>query len=88
MTTWRRNAAETRPSSASSSHESRLSVEEPDLGRAIDETKRLQRDWHTTVPARQKDENRLWQRFRAACDAVFARRQAQQEAQPPSLPRT
>lgn len=55
-------------------------VEEPDLGRAIDETKRLQRQWHTSVSARQKDENRLWQRFRAACDAVFARRQAQQEA--------
>ncbi len=55
-------------------------IEEPDLGRAIDETKRLQRDWYTSVPARQKEENRLWQRFRAACDAVFARRQAQQEA--------
>lgn len=55
-------------------------VEEPDLGRAIDETKRLQREWHTSVSARQKDENRLWQRFRAACDAVFARRQEQQEA--------
>jgi DNA repair protein SbcC/Rad50 len=55
-------------------------VEEPDLGRAIDETKRLQREWHTSVSARQKDENRLWQRFRAACDAVFARRQEQQDA--------
>jgi len=55
-------------------------VEEPDLGHAIDETKRLQREWHTSVPARQKDEHRLWQRFRAACDAVFARRQARQEA--------
>jgi hypothetical protein len=55
-------------------------AEEPDLGRAIDETKRLQREWHTTVPARQKEENRHWQRFRAACDAVFARRQEQQAA--------
>lgn len=55
-------------------------VGEPELGRAIEETKRLQREWHTSVPARQKDENRLWQRFRAACDAVFARREAQQEA--------
>lgn len=60
-------------------------AEEPDLGRAIDDTKRLQREWHTTVPARQKDENRLWQRFRAACDAVFARRREQQEAQTAKL---
>jgi hypothetical protein len=55
-------------------------TEEPDLGRAMDETKRLQREWHTTVPARQKEENRIWQRFRDACDAVFARRREEQEA--------
>lgn len=53
---------------------------EPDLGRAIEETKRLQRQWHTTVAARQGEENRLWQRFRAACDALFARRKEQHEA--------
>ena len=56
-------------------------AEEPDLGRAIEETKRLQRQWHTTVAARQKEENRLWQRFRDASDVVFARRREQQEAQ-------
>ena len=50
-------------------------VEDTDLPHAIDETKRLQREWHTTVPARQGEENRLWKRFRQACDAVFARRQ-------------
>jgi hypothetical protein len=55
-------------------------TEAPDLERAIEETKRLQRQWHTTVAARQKDENKLWQRFRAACDAVFARRRQQHEA--------
>jgi hypothetical protein len=56
-------------------------AEEADLDRAIEETKRLQRHWHTTVAARQKDENKLWQRFRAACDAVFARRRQAHEAQ-------
>ncbi len=56
-------------------------VEEPDLEGAMEQTKHLQRDWHTTVPGRQRDENRLWTRFRAACDAVFARRRSQQEAQ-------
>jgi hypothetical protein len=55
-------------------------VQESDLDRAIEETKRLQRQWSTSVPARQKEENRLWQRFRAASDAVFARRKEQQEA--------
>ncbi len=32
------------------------------------------------MPARQKDENRLWQNFRAACDAVFERRAALHQA--------
>ncbi len=55
-------------------------VEEPNLDQAMEETKRLQREWHTTVSARQKDENRLWERLRAASDAVFGRRRQQQEA--------
>ncbi|NEV62409.1 DUF349 domain-containing protein [Thiorhodococcus minor] len=55
-------------------------VDLPDLDAAIEQTKAIQREWHTTVPARQKDENKLWQRFRAACDAVFARRAALQQA--------
>lgn len=53
----------------------------PDLDSAIEQTKVLQREWRTTVPARQKDENRLWQSFRAACDAVFERRAALYQAQ-------
>lgn len=55
-------------------------ADEPDLGRAIEETKRLQRQWHTTVAARKSEENQLWQRFRAACDVLFARRSEHQEA--------
>jgi len=51
-------------------------AEEPDLRNAIEETKRLQQQWHTTVAARQKEENRLWRQFRAACDRVFERRKA------------
>lgn len=51
-----------------------------DLEAAIEEIKSLQRQWHTTVPARQREENRLWQDFRAACDAVFERRSALQQA--------
>jgi hypothetical protein len=55
-------------------------IDEPDLDAAIEQTKALQREWHTTVPARHKDENRLWQTFRAACDAVFERRAALHQA--------
>ncbi len=55
-------------------------VEEPDLEAAIERAKTLQREWHTTVPARHKDENKLWLTFRAACDAIFERRAALHQA--------
>jgi DNA repair protein SbcC/Rad50 len=55
-------------------------LDEPDLDAAIERTKALQREWHTTVPARHKDENKLWQTFRAACDAIFERRAAIHQA--------
>jgi len=55
-------------------------ADEPDLRRAIDAAKGLQQQWHTTVAGRQRDENALWKAFRSASDAVFARRQAEQEA--------
>lgn len=55
-------------------------VDAPDLGAAIDEVKSLQRQWQTTVPARQRDEHRLWSELRAACDAVFERRAAAHQA--------
>ncbi len=55
-------------------------VQLEDLHQAIEETKRLQSQWHTTVAGRPGEENRLWQRFRGACDAVFARRHAAAEA--------
>lgn len=60
-------------------------LEAPDLNRAIEETKRLQAQWRTTVAARQRDENRLWQQFRTACDGVFARRRQRFEAQTAEL---
>jgi hypothetical protein len=51
----------------------------PDLRGAIESAKALQRRWHPTVTGRQRDENALWQEFRAAADAVFARRDAEQQ---------
>ncbi len=60
---------------------------QPDLGRAMTEAKALQGRWtqqSTPVQLKRKDEEKLWQCFRAACNAVFERRDAQraeQEAQ-------
>lgn len=56
-------------------------VEEPDLEQAIQKIKRLQRQWHTTVAAKRKQENSLWQRFRSACDQVFERRHGVRQSQ-------
>jgi hypothetical protein len=48
------------------------------------EAKALQARWNqppTTVRLKRRDEEKLWQRFRAACDSVFARRDAQRAEQ-------
>jgi exonuclease SbcC len=43
----------------------RALADEPDLRSAMDTAKQLQQPWHTTVPARHRDENALWQQFRS-----------------------
>ncbi len=58
--------------------------EAPDIGRAIAQAKSAQERWReqaTSVKLARNDEQALWQRFRAACDAVFARRDAQRDQQ-------
>jgi exonuclease SbcC len=52
----------------------------PDLRAAIEAAKQAQAEWHPTVQAPPRQEQALWKAFRAACDAVFARRQAEQQA--------
>ncbi len=51
-----------------------------DLRAAIETAKHAQAEWHPTVQASPRQEQALWKAFRAACDAVFARRQAEQQA--------
>lgn len=51
-----------------------------DLRAAIETAKKAQAEWHPTVQALPRQEQALWKEFRAACDAVFARRQAEQQA--------
>jgi len=55
-------------------------VDNENINNAIDECKQLQRQWQVTVAGKRQLENTLWQDFREACDAVFARRKQQQHA--------
>ena len=58
--------------------------EAPDLRGAMTEAKALQERWRSgaaSVRLPRSDEQKLWKRFRAACDAVFARRDAQRAEQ-------
>ena len=50
---------------------------EPDLQVAINETLAAQQKWKPLVTASRSVEQRLWKAFRAACDTVFERRNAQ-----------
>ena len=58
--------------------------EAPDLRAAMAEARSLQERWRAEAIALRlprTDEQTLWRRFRAACDAVFARRDAQRAEQ-------
>ena len=52
----------------------------PDLRAAIETAKKAQAEWHPSVQALPRQEQALWKEFRAACDQVFDRRQAEQQA--------
>jgi exonuclease SbcC len=61
-------------------HRIQSMIESPDLRAAIETAKHAQAEWHPTVQAPPRQEQALWKEFRAACDAVFARRQLEQQA--------
>jgi exonuclease SbcC len=50
-------------------------AENPDKKATAEICKQLQQRWTITVPCRRREENALWERFRGACDVVFAKRQ-------------
>jgi hypothetical protein len=54
-------------------------VDLEDLHQAIDRTKGIQREWKEVGMTPMKVDRRLWKEFRGACDAVFARLDAQRE---------
>lgn len=49
-------------------------VTHDDLAQAIQQAKSLQQQWKDLGPGSFKDDKKLWADFRAACDALFARR--------------
>lgn len=55
-------------------------VAEPDVRAAVDGAKHAQADWQPTVLSSRRQEQALWRRFRAACDAIFERRKAEHDA--------
>ena len=52
-----------------------------DLGQAIDQAKRIQREWKEIGMTPMRVDRNLWKEFRAACDAVFARLDQQRDQQ-------
>ncbi len=56
-------------------------VELEDLGQAIDQAKRIQREWKEIGMTPMRVDRNLWKEFRAACDAVFARLDQQRDQQ-------
>lgn len=54
---------------------------EQSVDEAINGAKRLQRDWKSAGQLPRKEDQQLWQDFRAACDEIFARRDQAREDQ-------
>lgn len=54
-------------------------MEVSDIHAAMESAKTLQQQWKTIGITRAWEDQKLWQQFRSACDAVFARRDAQRE---------
>lgn len=50
-----------------------------DLSQAIEQSKQLQADWKAIGMTPNKADQKLWQEFRVACDAVFSRRDEQRQ---------
>lgn len=51
-----------------------------DVAAAIEQAKALQRQWREVGLVSRRDDARLWKRFRAACDQIFARRDQQRDS--------
>ncbi|SFN23508.1 DUF349 domain-containing protein [Marinobacter pelagius] len=55
-------------------------IEHEPLQEAMNEAKALQSEWKAIGITRHREDRKLWQAFRKACDQIFARRDAQRDA--------
>ncbi|MCG7201444.1 DUF349 domain-containing protein [Marinobacter pelagius] len=55
-------------------------IEHEPLQEAMNEAKALQSEWKAIGITRHREDRKLWQAFRKACDQIFARRDAQRNA--------
>ncbi len=56
-------------------------AEVANLRDALDQLEELKKQWTITVVAKRKDENRLWKRFKAACDSIYRCRDSERKQQ-------
>jgi len=55
-------------------------VELEDLPDAIQQAKRLQQQWKSVGMVSRREDSKLWRKFRAVCDQIFARREQEKQA--------
>lgn len=56
-------------------------IDHEPLQDAMNQAKNLQTDWKAIGITRHREDRKLWQAFRKACDQIFARREAQRSEQ-------
>ncbi|BES71914.1 hypothetical protein RE428_29320 [Marinobacter nanhaiticus D15-8W] len=56
-------------------------IEHEPLNEAMEQAKELQKEWEAVGLTRHREDRKLWQAFRAACDTIFGRRDAQRAEQ-------
>ncbi|KPP97137.1 DUF349 domain-containing protein [Marinobacter sp. HL-58] len=56
-------------------------IDHEPLGEAMSQAKALQNEWTGIGITRHREDRKLWQAFRKACDQIFARRDAQKNEQ-------
>lgn len=56
-------------------------IEHEPLGDAMNQAKALQTEWTSIGITRHREDRKLWQAFRKACDQIFARRDARKNEQ-------
>lgn len=61
--------------------QSKALKESENIGNAIDSAKRLQSQWQAIGRCKRQDDQELWKEFRANCDAIFEKRDQENEAQ-------